>query len=416
MLMRDHRYGVDELLAKLGKSRGYVYGRLKLLALEKPARKAFYDGKLSAATALLLARIPVPALQLEALNEITVGHSGQPMAIRDAQRHIENRYMTRLKEAPFDVKAADLIETVGACAGCPKRTGNQPELFGDIKGADVCTDPVCYRSKCTAWSVRLQEKAKAEGRTFLTGEPAKRIAPYGVRGCFNDGYVALDATCYTDEKQRTYRQLLGKGFKAETLLQDEESGRVVEIVKPAEHRETLKAKGIGFPTTTVTNPGSDRERERQKVAKLETQFRERVFAQIRLKSPSAIGGADVHLIASALWRLVGHDARLRLVKLWGWAEKGKAHDAVFLGEKRIEKLSEGELRRFVIDCALIDEVRVNPFDTRKSTTLLDVAKRLKIDVVAIRRVLTSERADKAKPRSKTNSASETKHASTKKSK
>lgn len=90
-LMRDHRYGPDELVANLGRSRAYIYGRLKLLALEKPARKAFYEGKLSTATALLLARIPVQALQLEALKEITAGYNGEPLSFRQAQLRIPDQ-------------------------------------------------------------------------------------------------------------------------------------------------------------------------------------------------------------------------------------------------------------------------------------------------------------------------------------
>jgi hypothetical protein len=88
--------------------------------------------------------------------------------------------MTRLKDAPFDAKAADLVPGAGPCSACPKLTGNQPELFGDIKNTDVCTDPVCYAGKRAAWGERLQAQAKAEGRTVLTGKEAKRIAPHGV--------------------------------------------------------------------------------------------------------------------------------------------------------------------------------------------------------------------------------------------
>ena len=71
ILMQQHHYDIEQLVAKVGRSRAYVYARLKLLALDKKSRDAFYAGKLTAATALLLARIPVPALQQEALKAIT---------------------------------------------------------------------------------------------------------------------------------------------------------------------------------------------------------------------------------------------------------------------------------------------------------------------------------------------------------
>jgi ParB/RepB/Spo0J family partition protein len=100
ILMQQHHYDIEQLSAKIGRSRAYVYARLRLLALDKKAREAFYAGKLTAATALLLARIPVPALQQDALKAITATWNGQPLPFKDAQRHIQDRYMTRLKDAP----------------------------------------------------------------------------------------------------------------------------------------------------------------------------------------------------------------------------------------------------------------------------------------------------------------------------
>ena len=244
VLMQQHGYDIDGLVAKLGRSRAYIYARLKLLALDKKAREAFYQGKLNASTALLLARIPIASLQQQALKAITTGWQGEPLSFRDAQRHIQEHFMLRLKEAPFDQKLADLVPAAGPCGSCPKRTGNQPELFGDVKGADVCTDPQCFAAKRAAWSQRIQAQAKADGRTVLSGKEAKRVAPYGVHSNLQGGYVALDSPCYEDEKGRTYRQLLGKDFKAAVLLQDPKSGQVVELAKLSDHGETLKAKGI----------------------------------------------------------------------------------------------------------------------------------------------------------------------------
>lgn len=56
-------YSADEIAAKVGKSRSYVFGRLKLLQLGKASREAFHEGALDSSRALLLARIPVPELQ-----------------------------------------------------------------------------------------------------------------------------------------------------------------------------------------------------------------------------------------------------------------------------------------------------------------------------------------------------------------
>jgi ParB/RepB/Spo0J family partition protein len=386
-LMREHHYSVDELITKLGKSRAYVYTRLKLLALDKRSRDAFYAGKLTAATALLLARIPVIKLQQQALKAITQSWNGEPMPLRLAQRHILDHYMTHLKEAPFDIKAADLVPNAGPCGSCPKRTGNQPELFGDVKGADLCTDPECFAAKRSAWGVKVKAQAKAEGRTVLAGKEAKRIAPYGIHSSLQGGFVLLDSRCYEDAKRRSYRQLLGKDFRAKTLIEDTESGSMAELIKLSEHSEALKLVGVRAERTTTSNEG---ERARRLAIKTETLFRERLFSAIRAKTPAALSGADLRLVAKALWDMAGHDACLRLVGIWQWADKGKAQEAVYRCDAKIASLSEEQLRRFVIDCALVNEVRATSYDTRKPEKLLATAKRLRIDARSLRQALKSE--------------------------
>jgi len=397
ILMQQHHYDIEQLCAKVGRSRAYVYARLKLLALDKKSREAFYAGKLTAATALLIARIPVPALQQDALKAITATWNGEPLPFKDAQRHVQDRYMTRLKDAPFDAKTTDLVPGAGPCSTCPKLTGNQPELFGDIKNADVCTDPVCYAAKRAAWGERLRAQAEAEGRTVLSGKDAKRIAPYGVNSNLQGGYVSLDQQCYEDQKGRTYRQLLGKEFKSETLIADPESGRVVEVIKLSEHSDALKTKGVRAERPTR---GNDSERVRQQAARAETLFRERVFSAVRAKTPGAIATADLRLVAQGLWQTAGNDSRVRLAKLWDWAEKSNASEAVHRCDAKIVKLTEEELRRFVLDCALIGEIHANAYDTRKPLKLLETAKRLRINTDEVRKTLKSEQAAKKETRGK----------------
>jgi ParB/RepB/Spo0J family partition protein len=397
ILMQQHHYDIEQLCAKVGRSRAYVYARLKLLALDKKSREAFYAGKLTAATALLIARIPVPTLQQDALKAITATWNGEPLPFKDAQRHVQDRYMTRLKDAPFDAKATDLVHGAGPCSTCPKLTGNQPELFGDIKNADVCTDPVCYAGKRAAWGERLRAQAEADGRTVLTGKDAKRIAPYGVNSNLQGGYVSLDQQCYEDQKGRTYRQLLGKEFKSETLIADPESGRVVEVIKLSEHADALKAKGLRIERPTRSN---DSKRVRQQAARAETAFRERVFNAVRAKTPGSLASADLRLVAQGLWQTAGNDSRVRLAKLWDWAGKSNASEEVHRCDAKIVKLNEEELRRFVLDCALIGEIHANAYDTRKPLKLLETAKRLRINTDEVRKTLKSEQAAKKETRGK----------------
>ena len=403
-LMRHHSYTLETLASTVGRSRSYVQSRLRLLSLSKAAREAFYHGKLTAATALLVARIPVAELQAQALKEITTQNwRGEPMPYRDARQHVEQRYMTRLKGAPFDQKLENLIENVGACASCPKRTGNQPELFGDIKGGDVCTDPKCFAAKRDAYGRRCLAAAKSEGRTVLSAEEAKRIAPHGARSTLQGGYISLDERCYEDAKGRTFRELLGKGYKSETVLRIADTGEMLEIAKRADIADTLKAKGVCADRLPST---SQADRERQKVAKRETAFRGRLLDAIRLKTPKTLEGADLKLVAGALWRQLRHDAQIRLVILWGWADKKKAPSAVFQMSPRITKLAGNELLRFVLDCALVGEVRSSAWDSSKPSGLLDAARRLRIDVESLRKsIIAGNESKKAETARKPSKAS-----------
>lgn len=91
-LMKLHKQTADELAVKVGKSKGYVYARIKLLALSPAARKAFYDGDLVPSVATFIARIPGHALQDKALKEVTekdrLGEPDQPKELyAAAARH-----------------------------------------------------------------------------------------------------------------------------------------------------------------------------------------------------------------------------------------------------------------------------------------------------------------------------------------
>ena len=408
VLMQKHGYGVEELVAKLGKSRAYIYARVKLLALGKQARAAFYAGTLNASTALLLARIPVAKLQDEALKLITSGTYHGPLSFREAQRQVQQRYMLRLKDASFDKADATLVAAAGACGACPKRTGNQPELFGDVKSADVCTDPDCFASKRAAWAKRIEAEATAAGRCVVRGDAAKRIAPHGIHRSHSGGlsadqlqggYVALDATHYQDAKQRTYRALIGKALGDSTLLEDTRSGEFIEIVKYADYADTLKDKGIG-----ATRPGgrssNHEQRTREKAARIETSWRERVFIAIRAKTPGAIAGADLRLAARALWNAASHEHRTRLVRICEWAGKAKPQEATHAVHKRIDTMTESELRRLLIDCALLGEIHASTWSNGKPEALIATAQRLRIDTGKIRQALKDELAAKGKGRTK----------------
>jgi ParB/RepB/Spo0J family partition protein len=310
-------FDVDAIAAKVGKSRGTVYARMKLLSLLPEARKAFYQGKMPASVALLLARIPVPELQKKALKEVTeargYGEEKGPMSVRAATRHIHETYMLRLSDAGFKTNDATLIPSAGACGECPKRTGNQPELFGDVKGADVCTDPVCFKLKIQAHGERVLAQACATGQTVLTGADAKKVAKYGVDSSSLEGYVRLDKRDWNSKG--TYRQTLGKGYQA-TLLQDPDTGKMIEV---APNKDVEKARG-NKPGRKENDSGRARERAEQKKRDFEIAYRRALFLAIYSKKPDE-ERPTLHAACIEFFKSLSADTQQLVAKALGWDAK-----------------------------------------------------------------------------------------------
>lgn len=312
LMMRDHGYTADQLAEKVGKSRAYIYGRLKLTALCEAVRERYRAGELDASRALLIARIPVPALQEEAAEAILEGWNG-PMSYRNAARLIQDRYTLDLNKAPFDRNNAFLWLAAGDCNTCPKRTGNAPELYPDTP-ADVCTDPSCYATKKANHIAQQAELHREAGIKVITGDSAKKIAPHGIYGAsIGNDYVALDHKSYYGDKETTARKAI-KGHDVPTvMIEDVRAGTLVPAVAKKDLDQALKASGIRVSTSS-RNP---RELARERARKSEQQFRRALFdahhvataADAHDNNGNVLNEADLSLIARQFWARLHHDAQ-----------------------------------------------------------------------------------------------------------
>lgn len=178
--MDDYGFSIDDLCEKMGVKRRWAYTRLQLLQLAPEARAALTEGKVNASTALLVARIPVPALQEKAMSEILAnnGRDGT-MSHRAAQELLAARYMLDLDEAPFDPADAKLVKGCRSCQECPKRAGNQPDVFTDVD-ANTCTDPDCFETKKqTHFKIILTKAEKKKIPIFSDWKEMQEQFPYG---------------------------------------------------------------------------------------------------------------------------------------------------------------------------------------------------------------------------------------------
>ena len=393
-LVRHHGCTVEKLAREIAKPRVYVIQRLKLLSLCGPAREAYSKKKISEEIAFMLARLPVESLQREALRDALGAGSGEPMSARAFSRHIQSRYMLRLAEASFPTQDAELLPAAGPCGTCPKRTGHQPELFQDVQGADLCTDPACFAAKRAPWTARQLATAKSAGRTIIEGTAAKAIAPYGAHNL--QGYVRPSDRCYDDPRQRTYRELLGKRAEPAILVVPG-SGDLVEVLEKKLIAPLLKERGIGSRQKV-----NDPERARRTKLKRESTFRWKLFEAVRARSPAVLSRAELEQVAITAFCHHGYESRKRILKVWGWtAKNGKAYDSFQhsdVARSRIPKLSDTELCRFLLDCVFVPELYVSAWVKEdRPERLLGAAKKLGIDVDALRKESASHIDAQQKP-------------------
>ncbi|WP_025040997.1 ParB/RepB/Spo0J family partition protein [Nitrosospira briensis] len=271
-LLDANGYTVEILASKLGKSKATVYASLKLCALCPAGREAFYDGKLTASTALLVARIPGAKLQATALKEITKpGYSNALPSYRDAVNMIRTRYTLDLERAIFDIDDANLVEAAGDCQSCEKRSGNCREIYSDIVSADVCTDPDCYAEKRQAHIDRLRQDPNT-----ITGDAAREIIPTGEYYIEDENFAHRH-----DYRVREIAALLGDDLPTRTLLLKDTPATLVDL---AAAQQLIKERGLEIPAEDDTparlSPYQIEQRARELIQKVEVERRMRLFAAL----------------------------------------------------------------------------------------------------------------------------------------
>jgi ParB/RepB/Spo0J family partition protein len=245
-LMHAHEPALtaEQIGQRIGKSRSYVYGRLKLLNLGMEGRQAMADGWLEPSTALLVARMPSHKMQADALGNLK-DWQGRVLSHRDASALLERQYMLKLSEAKFKITDATLVPSAGSCRQCPKRTGADPDLFADVKGADVCTDPACFKAKEHAHQEQSLKAARESGATIIEGREAKALVPHSWSTRI-EGWLRLDdaADSPTD---KPLRKLIGKQIEEEgitpTLVANPHNGEMVAVIDHTTASRLLGKKG-----------------------------------------------------------------------------------------------------------------------------------------------------------------------------
>ena len=373
-----HAYTADEIAAKVGKSRSYVYQRLKLCALVPAAREAFYDGHLDASKALLVARVPAD-LQKEALERLLGDDYYQP-SFREARDMLQREFMLELgKKPPFDVKAIYFADgkanPIGPpCAECPKRTGNQPELFEDVKSGDVCTDPGCFRAKTAAAAEKQAEELRAKGHEVLIGPEARKILTSDWAPA-KKGYARLDKPLNDDPKFKALGERLKmakvKDLPAVFVEHPAQPGEFVKCVLEASARERLIAAGEKWADKAAKSKGVEPVGKRRDY---ETEYAIELAIHKALREAVREKGLDEKALRTVVMRFMDY---LSTVIADAFPDAWTAPN----------KMPSGELMPALVDCAFSE----GDLDRDRH----ELAAHYGIDVKAIEKRVKAERKAQA---------------------
>ncbi len=385
----------DQIAERIGKSRSYVYGRMKLLDLAGPLRIALNSGEIGAEVALLLARLRTDKLQEKALQKIAARNQSIKDGGQESYRRIRDllaeEFTLQLKTAIFPTEDATLLAGTGACGDCPKRAGNAPEYadlasdkrakheYRAVGGADSCTDPDCWAAKKTAHLKREADKLRKTVVVVVDGNRARNAV--GATGEVKSDFVPIKAAKAL--KLPASGVINGVAVPQPVVIQNPRDGSLVkayrreDLVGAGLLKKEVKAKAPDHQAAEQSRRQEDAKREAQ--ARSETDQHMALLHRVRQVAADRQRDAfDLRLVAAAALSGVGYEDKPTLAALWG------VRDADTL-KQRVDTMTPAELTTLLLDCAIVDDVRVSQWRAgqTKPRPLLALADHYCIDVKAV---------------------------------
>lgn len=413
-LIEATRITKEQVGEKIGKSRGYVYGRLKLLDLGQDARTAFYEGHIDSSRALVIARIPDSKLQLKALEEATAkGWNGALRHnFRDFVQWAQQNVMLRLDAARFKITDESLVPEAGNCKDCSKRTGAQPEVFADVDSADVCIDPTCYHAKEAAHEAIIIAQAEAKGQRIIPERQAKEL--WSWEHSKIDGYVRADRPDDRVGGSKMLKTILGKDAPEPVLMQNpHKNGELIEVYPADKVTKLLKDQGRITPRQARSDrPISASEAARDALAKFEKTWRKRAIAAVQAEfagqvaDNGSISGFVCKAIALELLSGLRGDERQHTCELLGL---GKIADRAAIETHLAEATPlqcEQTMLLLLMQHDMLQLVSYGEGKAIPATRIEAVAENYAVPLQPIQDAVKDELAEAAKPKVKAPKAEE----------
>ena len=366
-------YDIEMISKEIGKSKPYIYSRLKLLDLIDNVRELFISGKILLGHAITIARLQ-PQDQdnvVKYINEYR-GYQSDEVSISNLKYWIEENIYMELGKTHFKKNDATVLELAGPCTTCPKRTGFSPDLFPDVEEKDTCTDATCLNAKLDIHLKRQLEKLEGEdfvkvAENYLNKVPAGVINSYDWSEC-------------KKKDENSQRAIIINGIGR---------GRLLHVQGRSSYNSTYEPT----PEEKINN----------KIEKLETQRKMDIRMALWNQTMEAIDNTTIEddkqleegllrMITKKFWTRLGDEYRKKLCKMHNWERPPKENyenpwdrpgfQAVWL--EKIDGMNIKALSQFLIEVSLIDELDVNQyFHETPEDNLKWIAEKLNVDTKKI---------------------------------
>jgi len=361
--------------AKVNKDRRYIAKRARLSYLAECWRKEWLDPKneiFGIAHAVELAR-----LEPKRQKELHKSFRAMP-ELDDLRRAIDNNHLHDLNRVPWILTDSALHKKAGACNTCPKRTGSNADLFGDIKGGNTCTDRACFDEKfqrfADAWAAEakkvkmkfhLLSEAWYSGSKKLLGTDTWKQVPKNKLECEHRAMGIMAETssnrfgkvldiCVGDQKCKIHR---GQNS-------DESSGSSRPVISKAERKKR------------ITKNRNIRRQLAENGEMLTLAMEKWKFSLDGLKE-----------IAVYFWERLWHDNRVKLAVRRGWVKERKemGWNSPFDFQKDIiSKIkSDHEIHSIMFESLFLQDLGEER-SPRPGKDLVALCKRLKVNMKAVK--------------------------------
>jgi ParB family chromosome partitioning protein len=407
MQLQPDTYTVETLAEKIGRSEKYVYARLRLMQLIEEVQEAFYIARLTVAHAFEIARLQ-PNDQRRALQECFPNHKtaaailkdgkAEAVTVRQLRAWVEQEIHLDLTNAPFDPQDETLLPPAGSCARCPKRTGNNPLLFPEVRQKSICTDRTCYRMKVEALvQIRTNTLEDAGQKPLrVSHAPAWQVKQRNPDVLYEGHY-------------RTVKKGECPQTKPAVVIDGTNAGKVLHVCRDEQCK--VHARVRHYEPSPKERAARAKELLAERTEKL---TRVRILDAIRKKLPTTLSRPDLETAVLDYFNRLGHDNHRRLCRVYGWAEKktktswgGNAVDYERITGKAVREMSTPEVRHFLVVCSLVSDLYCPGDNPRqplgKDSNLAQTASRYKIDAAKLAAEVRSE-LSKTKEKSEAGSA------------